>query len=111
MALQCQKVKSLNIHTASIVIPDFLQSVESLSVLTAAVTLDVDARYVNCPLPLLKAKQGLRNLAQGDVLRVVATDAGSLKDFVSFIQLTSHELVGFYQQDESFYYLIRKSSI
>lgn len=72
-------------------------------------TAEVDARDLACPLPLLKAKQGLRNLAAGDLLRVLATDSGSLKDFVSFAQLAGHEITAFYMQDHVYYYLIRKS--
>ncbi len=80
----------------------------STSALTHPVQLEVDARDLACPMPLLKARQGLRNLAQGELLRVLATDAGSLKDFVSFAQLTGQKLEAFDAQDGVYCYLIRK---
>ena len=89
-------------------IPEALQRIYSASAAMQEVKLEVDARELNCPLPLLKAKQGLRNLAAGDLLRVFATDAGSLKDFVSFAQLTGQVLESFYEQDGSYTYVIRK---
>jgi len=91
-------------------IPAALKVVESASALSCPVTLEVDARQLACPLPLLKAKQGLRNLAIGELLRVFSTDAGSLKDFVSFAHLTGQRLEGFYQQDGCYCFLIRKQS-
>ena len=89
-------------------IPEALQLIYTASAATQAVQYEVDARQLMCPLPLLKAKQGLRNLVVGDVLRVLATDAGSLKDFVSFAQLTGQVLKGFYEQDGYYIYLIQK---
>lgn len=91
-------------------IPAELQAVESTSALTNAVNLEVDARQLACPLPLLKAKQALRNLAVGERVRVLATDAGSLKDFVSFAQLTGQILEGFCVQDECYCFVIHKQS-
>jgi tRNA 2-thiouridine synthesizing protein A len=88
--------------------PAALKLVESVSALSCAVSLEVDARKLACPLPLLKAKQGLRALVIGDLIRVLSTDAGSLKDFVSFSHLTGQVLEGFYQQDDYYCFLIRK---
>jgi len=90
-------------------IPDALRLVESSSAFVREVNLEVDARQLNCPLPLLKARQGLRNLAPGDLLRVLATDAGSLKDFVSFAQLTGQGLEAFAMDAGVYCYLIRKA--
>lgn len=56
------------------------------------VAAEVDARGLRCPLPLLRAKQALRDLAPGQSLRVWATDAGSVRDFQSFAQLAGHRL-------------------
>lgn len=89
-------------------IPDALKVVESASALSCVVQAEVDARHLLCPLPLLKAKQGLRNLAADELIRVLATDAGALKDFVSFTQLTGQLLEGFFQQDDYYCFLIRK---
>lgn len=91
-------------------IPAALKVVESASALSCAVSAEVDARQLTCPLPLLKAKQGLRNIAIGELIRVLSTDAGSLKDFVSFAYLTGQLLEGFCQQDEYYCFLIRKQS-
>ncbi|MCK2088790.1 sulfurtransferase TusA family protein [Thauera aromatica] len=54
---------------------------------------DVDARGLNCPLPILRAKKALAELKAGQVLRVVATDPGSVKDFQAFARQTGNELV------------------
>lgn len=91
-------------------IPDALKVVESAFARDCDVNLEIDARHLTCPLPLLKAKQGLRNLVVGELLRVLATDAGALKDFVSFAQLTGQLLEGFFQQDGCYCFLIRKQS-
>ncbi|RYY77332.1 MAG: sulfurtransferase TusA family protein [Gammaproteobacteria bacterium] len=76
--------------------------------MSLAVSLEVDARGLACPLPLLKAKQGLRNVEQGELLRVLATDAGSLKDFVSFAQLTGQVLESFCIHDNYYCFVLRK---
>ncbi|KAB2968736.1 MULTISPECIES: sulfurtransferase TusA family protein [Zoogloea] len=54
---------------------------------------EVDARGLNCPLPILRAKKGLAELQAGQVLRVLATDPGSVKDFAAFARQTGNELV------------------
>ena len=53
----------------------------------------LDASGETCPMPLLRAKQKLNQMAEGECLKVIATDQGSVRDFASFIQLTPHELV------------------
>jgi tRNA 2-thiouridine synthesizing protein A len=89
-------------------IPAILREAESKSALTAVVKLEVDARQVACPLPLLKARQALRQVEVGERVRVFTTDAGSLKDFVSFSQLTGNVLDGFCIQDDCYCFVIRK---
>lgn len=91
------------------IIPAALQAVVSEQAFFVPVSLQVDASGLNCPLPLLKAKQGLRQLAAGDLLRVLATDAGSLKDFVSFAELTGQGLEAFAEDDGVYCYVIRKA--
>ncbi|RML33168.1 SirA-like protein [Pseudomonas syringae pv. atrofaciens] len=54
---------------------------------------ELDASGLNCPLPLLKAKMELNRLASGAVLKVIATDAGSQRDFRTFARLAGHELL------------------
>lgn len=57
---------------------------------------EIDTRGLNCPLPILKAKKALADMVSGQLLKVVATDTGSLKDFQAFAKQTGNELV---QQD------------
>jgi TusA-related sulfurtransferase len=54
---------------------------------------ELDARGLNCPLPILKAKKALADMTSGQVLRVVSTDAGSVRDFQAFAKQTGNELV------------------
>ena len=54
---------------------------------------EVDARGLNCPLPILRAKKALNDMTSGEVLRVLATDPGSVKDFQAFARQTGNELV------------------
>lgn len=58
---------------------------------------DLDARGLNCPLPILKTKKALAEMSSGEVLRVQATDPGSVRDFQAFAKQTGNELV---QQDK-----------
>ncbi len=57
------------------------------------IATEVDARGLNCPLPILKAKKALGILESGQLLRVLATDAGSMRDFQAFAKQTGNELV------------------
>ncbi len=54
---------------------------------------ELDARGLNCPLPILKAKKALAEMNSGELLRVIATDAGSVRDFQAFAKQTGNELV------------------
>ena len=54
---------------------------------------ELDARGLNCPLPILKAKKALSDMQSGQTLRVVATDAGSVRDFQAFCKQTGNELL------------------
>ena len=85
-----------------------LRNVESQDALSVLVHLEVDAREFACPLPLLKARQALRNVKTGELVRVLATDSGSLKDFVSFAELTGHLLESFCVQGNYYCFVIRK---
>ena len=60
---------------------------------TIEVQKDLDARGLNCPLPILKAKKALAELASGEVLRIVATDTGSVRDFQAFAKQTGNALL------------------
>lgn len=57
-------------------------------------TKELDARGLNCPLPILKAKKALADMTSGQTLKVIATDAGSVRDFQAFAKQTGNELVG-----------------
>ncbi|MBY4594537.1 sulfurtransferase TusA family protein [Ottowia caeni] len=54
---------------------------------------EVDARGLNCPLPILKAKKALAELQSGQLLKVICTDTGSVRDFQAFCKQTGHQLV------------------
>ena len=57
------------------------------------VSKELDTRGLNCPLPILKAKKALADMVSGELLRVVSTDPGSMRDFQAFARQTGNELV------------------
>ena len=70
---------------------------------------EVDARGLNCPLPILRAKKALAELDEGQVLHVLATDPGSVKDFQAFTKQTGNELISHGEtQDKAFEFFIRR---
>ncbi|SFG74052.1 tRNA 2-thiouridine synthesizing protein A [Duganella sp. CF458] len=69
---------------------------------------DLDARGLNCPLPILKAKKALAELESGQVLRIVATDPGSVRDFQAFAKQTGNALLSHVQQGTEFTFLMRR---
>ena len=69
---------------------------------------ELDARGLNCPLPILRARKALGELASGQVLRIVATDPGSVKDFEAFTKQTGNELLSSSDAGKEFTFLIRK---
>lgn len=71
---------------------------------------ELDARGLNCPLPILRCKKGLAEINSGEVLKVLATDPGSVKDFKAFCGQTGHELLLFEQTETDFIFHIRKRS-
>ncbi len=70
--------------------------------------LELDARGLNCPLPILRAKKSIQQLGAGQVLRIVATDPGSVKDFEAFCKQTGNELLASTQQGGEYRFDIRK---
>ena len=70
--------------------------------------IEVDARGLNCPLPILKAKKALNTMQSGQTLRVVATDAGSVRDFQAFAKQTGNELVEHQSVGAEFIHLMRR---
>ena len=69
---------------------------------------EVDARGLRCPLPILKAKKALAELDSGQLLKVIATDAGSTRDFQAFAKQTGNELVDQRVEDEEFIHVLRR---
>lgn len=68
----------------------------------------LDATELNCPMPLLKTKQALRYLDVGQVLKVIATDAGSVRDFSAFIEHSEHRMLEMFESDSQYFYYIEK---
>ncbi len=72
-------------------------------------TQTLDTRGMNCPLPILRTKKALAELARGETLAVTATDPGSLKDMQAFCKQTGNELIASSANQGEFEFLIRKS--
>lgn len=70
---------------------------------------ELDCSGLRCPLPLLKAKQAIAALVSGQVLKVVATDPGSVRDFQSWADLSGHQLLASDELDGSFIHILRKA--
>jgi tRNA 2-thiouridine synthesizing protein A len=69
---------------------------------------EVDARGLNCPLPILRAKKALADMESGQILKVLATDPGSQRDFAAFAKQTGNEIVESSTQDKTFVFLMRR---
>jgi tRNA 2-thiouridine synthesizing protein A len=69
---------------------------------------ELDARGLNCPLPILKAKKSLATMASGQLLRVVCTDAGSVRDFAAFAKQTGNEMVDSEVNGPEFSYVLKR---
>ena len=68
----------------------------------------LDAKGLNCPLPLLKAKQALNGMQLESILEIVCTDAGSVRDFQVFCQQSGHSLLESHEEAGTYSYLIQK---
>lgn len=69
---------------------------------------DLDVKGLNCPLPILRTKKALSEMEPGQVLRVLATDPGSLKDFTAFAKQTGNELVGQREENRVFEFYLKR---
>lgn len=69
---------------------------------------EIDTRGLNCPLPILKAKKALSEMQSGQTLKVIATDAGSVRDFVAFAKQTGNELLAQTTEGKDFIHVIRR---
>jgi tRNA 2-thiouridine synthesizing protein A len=69
---------------------------------------EVDARGLNCPLPILRTKKALNDMASGQVLRILATDPSSVRDFEAFARQTGNQLLQQSEQNGEFVFLLRR---
>ena len=69
---------------------------------------ELDTRGLNCPLPILKAKKALADMLSGEVLKVVATDPGSMRDFQAFARQTGNELVEQESSNDEFIHFLQR---
>lgn len=69
---------------------------------------ELDVRGLNCPLPILKAKKALADLKAGQVMRILTTDPGSVKDFEAFANQSDNELLESSQMDDEYHFLLKK---
>lgn len=76
--------------------------------MTVAVARVLDCKGLSCPLPIVKTAQALRTLAAGDLIEVLATDPGSVKDFAAWSKVTGNELMETGQADGVFRFVLKK---
>jgi tRNA 2-thiouridine synthesizing protein A len=69
---------------------------------------EVDARGLNCPLPVLRTKKALNEMRSGQIVRVVATDPGSVRDFQAFSRQTGNTLLDHGEADGTFWFLMQR---
>ena len=69
---------------------------------------ELDARGLNCPLPILRTKKALTDMTSGQVLKIVATDPGAVKDFQAFAKQTGHVLIQHDEADSVHTFLMRR---
>lgn len=70
---------------------------------------ELDARGLNCPLPILRAKKTLNSMDAGAVLKIISTDPGSVKDFEAFANQTGNELMSSSEEGGEFHFLMKKN--
>lgn len=73
------------------------------------ITKELDTTGLNCPMPILRAKKALKELEVGEVLRITATDPGSVKDFEAFAKQTGNELLESTTEGDTFIYKLKKA--
>jgi len=69
---------------------------------------ELDARGLNCPLPILRAKKSLNDMQSGQVLKIIATDPGSVKDFQAFAKQTGNELLSQADEGKEFLFFLKR---
>ncbi len=70
----------------------------------------LDAKGLNCPLPILKARKALKDVPAGETLEILATDPGAVADFQAFCRQTGNELVEHSQEDDVYRFLIKHTA-
>jgi len=70
--------------------------------------LEVDARGLNCPLPILRTKKALNGMQSGQLIQILATDPASVRDFQAFAKQTGNELVEHGERDGAFWFVLRR---
>ncbi len=70
---------------------------------------ELDARGLNCPLPILRAKKTLNGMASGEMLKILSTDPGSVKDFEAFASQTGNELIDSSEVSGEFHFMMKKA--
>jgi tRNA 2-thiouridine synthesizing protein A len=70
--------------------------------------MEIDTRGLNCPLPILRAKKALSTMSSGQVLKIVATDPGSIRDFQAFARQSGNELLGQQTIAQEFIHFLRR---
>jgi tRNA 2-thiouridine synthesizing protein A len=70
---------------------------------------ELDASGLNCPLPILRAKKSLASMSSGQVLHIIATDPGAVKDFEAFAKQTGNDLLESREEGGKFYFLMKKN--
>jgi tRNA 2-thiouridine synthesizing protein A len=69
---------------------------------------EIDARGLNCPLPILRTKKALTELQSGQVLRILTTDPGSVKDFATFARQTGNDLLATHEGNKEFEFFMKR---
>lgn len=69
---------------------------------------ELDVKGLSCPLPILRTKKALAEMTSGQVLRVLATDPGAVKDFIAFARQTGNELLEQKQDERVFEFLLKR---
>ena len=69
---------------------------------------ELDARGLNCPLPILRTKKALSDMSSGQILKIVATDPGAVRDFQAFSKQTGHPLLSSNTEQNEFVFFLRK---
>ena len=70
----------------------------------------LDAKGLNCPLPILRAKKALKDMATGQTLEIVATDPGSIPDFEAFCRTTGNQMLESKQEGNLYKFLIKRTA-